>query len=308
LATQHREISEDSSGGRVTREEIGRAWAARDKTLDPRADKALMWLAGCHGLVHSVNEELDLTDDERKTGEVLASGKPGAVVEFADGEVLVLSWVIGSHYDYPEPEEDLGLIAMGLAAAKGRPFRVGQVWVLDDAPAAACRRSPLYAPESHPALWHRVRSAVSRPKIACPGQWCISCKQRIYCEAWLTRAAAALVILGLEVKAAKEGQIPKLDITSATASDLAERIKTVESLVDFAKPQLQAAVKSGVRCVVNGKEYYSRLADGRETADVKALKAAGLTEYIKVGDPYETFGWRKVPGFAVATSKARSKS
>ena len=38
----------------------------------------------------------------------------------------------------------------------------------------------------------RIKAAVSRPRIACPGDWCGACKQAPYCEAWLARARRAV--------------------------------------------------------------------------------------------------------------------
>jgi hypothetical protein len=46
--------------------------------------------------------------------------------------------------------------------------------------------------------------------------------------------------------------------------------------------------------VKNGKEMVLGMCDGKETANVKELKAAGLDKYIKKGEPYETPRWRKV--------------
>lgn len=283
LAEDHREVGDDSKGARITRQEIGRAWAAKDQAQTEEAHAALRWLSSLQARnVYGVGEELDLVD--AVTGEVLVSGRPGAIIELPDGEMLVVSWVIGDHFDYHEPEDDLGLLAMGLAADIGVGFRVGHVYLKGGE--AILRRSPVIPVEAHPALWDRIRQANSRPRVACPGDWCGGCRQNVYCEAWLARAKTALSVL-------LPGEIPTLEITNENAGQLAAQIKMVEAAAELAKDQLKAAVRKGVRCIVDGKEYYARSCDGRETADVKALKADGLTKYIKVGNPYETFGWRK---------------
>lgn len=281
LAEDHREVGDDSSGARVTRQEIGRAWATKDQARDPVAHTALQWLMATAAIarnVYGVGEDLDLVDAD---GVVLVSGRPGAIIEQMDGEMLVVFWSIGDRFDAPEPEDDLGHLAMGLAVDVGKGFRVADVYLRDGE--AICRRSNLFAPEGHAALLDRIRQAVNRPRVACPGDWCGGCRQAPYCEAWTARAKVGLsVVMG-----------DQLDITNENAGELAARIKMVETAVELAKDQLKAAVRKGIRCVVDGKEYYSRSCDGRETADVKALKADGLTKYIKVGNPYETFGWRK---------------
>jgi len=290
LAEDHREVGDDSKGARITRQEIGRAWAARDQAQTEEAHAALCWLSSLQARnVYGVEEELDLVDGS--TGEVLVSGRPGAIIEQMDGEILVVSWVIGDHFDYPEPEDDLGLLAMGLAADIGVGFRVGHVYLKGGE--AVCRRSPMIPVEAQPALWDRILQATSRPKVACPGDWCGACRQAPYCEAWLARARTAMALLLPPADVIDGVAMPQLEITSENAGELAARIKMVEAAAEMAKDQLKAAVRKGVRCVVDGKEYYARSCDSRETADVKALKADGLTKYIKTGHPFETFGWRK---------------
>jgi hypothetical protein len=286
LAEQHAEVSEDARDSRLTRIEIARAYAAKDEAQVLNAHAALGWLTAQPGEVVSVGTPLDLIDEE--TGEVLVSGRPGAVLATPD-LILVVSWLVEVCYqpDPIEPDDDLGLLAMGLAACGGRPFQVAHVALKNGD--VFPRRSRVFDPAEHPSLLARIKSAASRPRIACPGSWCGSCRQRVYCGAWIARAQAALTVF------VDGGEPTSLEITNENSGALATRIKDVEKASELAKEQLKAFVRHGGRCVVDGKEYYLGQREGRKTVDVKALEADGIAEkYVKQGEPFEMPGWRKV--------------
>ena len=279
LAADHDETSESAERSRLIRTEVTRAFHVQDQASLPEAEAALAWLRGEPGQVVKVGEPVDLVDLE--TGEVLVSGRPGAVL---DDPNTVVAWKCGDPRGIGEPEDDLGLVAMGLACFGGQPFQT--CYVAFDGLRAFPRRSPVFEPDSHAGLFARIKAASERPPVACPGDWCTACRQRVYCPAWKARTELALTVLPVEAKA--------LEITNENAPALWTRIKAVEEACDLAKEQLKSFVRAGGRLEVDGKEYYLGQSDGRETADVKALKAAGLVEYIKKGDPFERAGWRKI--------------
>ena len=277
LSADHDETSESAERARLIRTEVTRAWEVQDPGAIPEAEAALAWLRGQS--CDRVGEPIDLVDME--TGEVLVSGRPGAVL---DEPNTVVAWKCGDPRGIGEPEDDLGLIAMGLACFDGQPFQTA--YVAFQGPEAFPRRSPVFEPASHAGLMARIKAAAWRPPVACPGDWCGACRQRLYCPAWKARTELALTVLPVEAKS--------LDITNENAPALWMRIKAVEEACDLAKDQLKSFVRAGGRLEVDGKEYYLGQSDGRESADVKALKAAGLVEYIKKGDPFERAGWRKI--------------
>jgi hypothetical protein len=291
LAQDHAEASDDSSGFRLAKIEISRAFHANDQPIIQEADAALHWLMGEPGKIVSVGESLDLVD--QTTGEVLVSGRPGAVLI---DPCMVVSWRNADAFDESEPEDDLGLVAMGLAAsmaAGGQPFRVATL-------AIRCRetfprRSPEFTSDKHPALLARIKAAVGRPRVACTGDWCGACKQSVYCPAWLARAKTALQVFDQETTTAvvDADGVPQLDITNENSGALSVRLKMLEKAIDLAKDQLKSHVRRGGRVVVEGKEYVPGIRDGRTTADVEALKADGLTKYLKTGQPFEAFAWKK---------------
>jgi hypothetical protein len=282
LSTEHDETSESAERSRLIRTEVTRAFHVQDQDTIPEAEAALAWLRSqlelCQA-VAKVGEPIDLVDPE--TGEVLVSGRPGAVLILPN---LVVAWKTGDPRGIGEPEDDLGLIAMGLACFGGEPFQTA--YVAFQGLEAFPRRSPVFEPAGHAGLMARIKAAAGRPPVACPGDWCGACRQRLYCQAWKARTELALTVLPVEAKS--------LDITNENAPALWMRIKAVEEACELAKDQLKGFVRAGGRLEVDGKEYYLGQSEGRETADVKALKAAGLMDYIKKGDPFERAGWRKI--------------
>lgn len=308
IAGEHAEISDGDF--RETRLEITRAFHANDSAQIPEADAALRWLVTEPGEIVSVGEPLDLVDEA--TGEVIVTGKPGAVVASPEG-VLVLVWTSAEWHVESEPEDDLGLLAMGLAAAKGRPFRVATV-ALGESEVFPRRSATFVTPDQHPALLARIKEAKSRPRIACPGDWCGACKQAVHCHAWTGRAQTALTVFSAEAQVVgtekpTEMEIPRLDLSNDTAGPLMMRIRAIEKACELAKEQVKSFVRNGGRCIVDGKEYVPGERDGRDSVSVAQLKVLvelheedteeerflklEVAKLIKTGEPYEQFSWRK---------------
>lgn len=323
IAEEHAEISD--SEFRETRIEIARAFHANDQAQLPEAAAALRWLATEPGTFESVGEPLDLID--ATTGEVIVTGKPDVVLSSPEG-VLVVSWADADWHVENEPEDDLGLLAMGLAAAKGRPFRVATVALRDDE--AFPQRSPVIEPDKHAGLLARIKAAKSRPRVACPGEWCGACKQAPYCEAWLARAKTSLAAISnvkIETVTGPDGkvvEVPQLDITNENAGEFAVQFQMAKKVLELLNDQLKAHVRRGGRCVVNGKMMTLGECKGRETVSASDLRqlvamrtlpvgaladvAASLKDQdgyvvclkselealVKVGDPYETPRWKNV--------------
>jgi hypothetical protein len=293
LADDHAEASDDASGFRLAKIEIARAFAANDQPTIPEADAALHWLAAQPGRIVAVGEPLDLIDQD--TGEVLVSGRPGAVLV---DPVTVVFWKNADAFDDSEPENDLGQVAMGLAVASdnptttnGQPFRVATLAIRGMEVFA--RRSSEFATDKHPALLARIKAVVGRPRIACPGDWCGACRQAVYCPAWLARAKTALAVMGEQIPSVEADAVPQVDLTNDTAGAFAERIEYAKKAAKLAEDLLKRFVRNGGKCIKNGKEYYLGPRDGMKTAKVADLEAAGLTQYIKKGQPFEMPGWRK---------------
>jgi hypothetical protein len=324
LAEQHAEASADASGFRLAKIEIARSFHANDQPTITEADAALHWLVGEPGKIVSVGESLDLVD--QATGEVLVSGRPGAVLV---DPCMVVSWRNADAFDDSEPEDDLGLVAMGLAAsmaAGGQPFRVATLAIRgrETFPRRSPEGKPEFMPAGHPALLARIKAAVGRPRVACPGEWCGGCRQAVYCPAWLARAKTALAVMGEQIPSVEADATPQVDLTNENAGAFSERIEYAEKAAKLAKDILKRFVRNGGRCVKNGKQLHLGSCDGRKTVSaddllsfsamrtipadaladvVSSLKGqdghvvclkSELEALVKVGNPYETSSWKKV--------------
>ena len=297
LAATHDETSASAERSRLIRTEVARAWAVQDRGSLPEAEAALAWLRGEQQTEVHVGEPLDLVDLE--TGEVLVSGRPGAVLAPSN---TVAAWKCGDPMGFGEPEDDLGLVAMGLAAFGGRPFHT--CYVSFDGLQAFPRRSPVFESSTHAGLFARIKAAVGRPPVACPGDWCGACRQKWYCDAWKARAQVALMVLPKEVTTVEGGEI-HLDLTNENAGEFAVRLDMLKDVRECGYELLKAFVRAGGRAVKDGKVMTLGQCEGRETADVKAIKAAGLTQYIKTGEPFEVPRWKSIEG-AAAPRKAKA--
>ena len=284
LAAEHDETSDSAERSRLIRTEVTRAFYVQDQGTIPEAEAALAWLRGQS--CDRVGEPIDLVDPD--TGEVLVSGRPGAVL---DDPNTVVAWKTGDPRGIGEPEDDLGLIAMGLACFGGQPFQT--CYVAFDGLQSFPRRSPSFEPESHAGLFARIKAAAGRPPVACPGDWCGACRQRWYCPAWKARAAVALMVLPKEITTVEGGEI-HLDLTNDNAGDFAVRLDMVKDAHKCGYELLKSFVRAGGRCTKDGKEMVLNTTPGRETAKVDELKAAGLTQYIKKGEPFESTRWKNI--------------
>lgn len=75
-----------------------------------------------------------------------------------------------------------------------------------------------------------------------------------------------------------------------------QRLQTLEELVELAKKNIQEAIRRGALVVTDpetGKRYLPVMTSGRETVDVKKLKAecADADRYLKRGTSFEQFRW-----------------
>jgi hypothetical protein len=318
LAQEHRERREDKNGTREVRTEIVRSWAVHDQAQLPGAHAAQLWLMGIEGsnvgIVRSVGEFLGLVDAE--TGEELAGGRTDAIIDTADGKVLVVSWVVGERYDMPEPEEDLGLVALGLAACNGKPFEVAHVYLQDGE--AFPRRSPVFPVDDHPALLVRIRKAANTPRdIKCPGSWCGHCRQAPHCEAWLARARTALTTMRKALVANGEGKIekaPGFELTDDNAGAFYECLEYAKRAREFGYELVKSHARRGGKVIRgDGKALVLSGRDGRVTVTTSEFKdilkrlrqaaqagesvelaalADALEATIKTGDPYEYPLWQ----------------
>jgi hypothetical protein len=284
LAVAHPECGPAADRGTAIHADIAKCGAAGeyDGGITPEAKAALNWIRS--RLVGELVYERCVSLVDTDTMDTVTDGTPDLIAgPDSDGAITVIDWKTGQPDNVPEADDNLQLLAYGLAACEGRPFRVCLAFL--DGDAVDARWSRTFGPSEHPALFARVKAAATREPVASPGDHCVSCYQRHYCDAWRARTRTALAMLP---------ESTAITVTDETAAALVQRVKTVREAADMAEALVRAHVKAGGRCVVDGKEYAPTMTKGRESVDAKAVKEAGLVQFIKAGAPYETWRWRKV--------------
>lgn len=257
---------------------------------------------------------MGLVDSE--TGEELAGGRTDAIIDTTDGEVLVAEWVVGENYNMLEPDEDSGLVAMGLAACNGKPFKVAHVYLEDGV--AVCRRSRLFPVEEHGEVLASVRKAASTPRDKkCPGKWCTHCRMAHHCTTWLAKAKAALVAMTNDLVLNDEGKIeaaPGFELTDENAEAFAEKLELVGKIYDFGKDMRDGHVRRGGTVMLDGKVLVMSPRSGRVTVTASEFKGVlsdlqdainkgepvdldllidALKRTVKTGNPYDVPMWQK---------------
>lgn len=247
----------------------------------PEAKAALEWLGANAVGELRFEEKVELIDTDSM--ETITEGTPDVVAgPDTDGTTLVIDWKTGRPENVPDGNDNLQLIAYGLATCNGGAFRC--VLVFLDGDKADARWSRIFEPADHAALLARVKAAASREPSAHPGEHCGSCWQRRYCHAWQAREGQALALID---------QDRALAVTDENAGQIMARAKAVKEAAETAEAIVKAHVRNGGRCVVDGKSLTLSMCKGRETADAKALREAGLTQYLKTGSDYERATWKK---------------
>lgn len=148
-----------------------------------------------------------------------------------------------------------------------------------------------YQPGEVERLWQRFLKAEAKtratPVLAEPGGHCSECYQRDQCDVRM-------------LPAIREGAMQALEpfiiggplLTPETAAIGLRTIQAMQTAVDRADEALRSWVLENGPIVDGTKEWCPGESQGRESADLKLLKADGLTKYIKRGKPYLTFRWR----------------
>ena len=136
-------------------------------------------------------------------------------------------------------------------------------------------------------LWRRVLYAASQPPIASPGVACETCYQRGRCPERLLPA----------IQGADVALVPFMaggpELTAARAAAGLQLISAMRDVCDRAEEHVRAAVRNGMRLEIAGKVYEPTECQGRETADLAALRRDGLTQYVRRGGSYLRWTWRK---------------
>jgi hypothetical protein len=137
-------------------------------------------------------------------------------------------------------------------------------------------------------IWERLRAAATnRGDEYSTGQHCRDCWVWNRCPAYTMSTVLAKTELAALVD---DGEITVDGLTRAVL--LAEGMKRLaDKALEVAKEHIRRGYE--VRDPKTGKVWRATKCRGRETANVAALREAGLTEYIKQGADYDRMGWVK---------------
>jgi hypothetical protein len=287
LSEQHPEEVPAGWHGQDVHTEIARCLHTDDEPILPQAKAAIDWLHDTYDTrlaVMRIEKQCLLADPV--TMDVITEGTPDLVLQFGDGTTVVIDWKTGNPDNVREVDDNLQLIAYGLAVSQGGPFQC--VLVFLDGLKATAMHGTTWQPHQHAGLLERIKAAAKRDPVPSVGDWCPDCYVRHYCPAYQARISTALAPVS-------QGGAPVAldDGSAATLAGMVAMVDGEHGWLKAAKTALKEHVKRGGSVVRNGKKMTLVMANGKTTGDVEALRAAGLDKYIKTGSPYETTKWVK---------------
>jgi hypothetical protein len=259
--------------------------------------KALQAL-NLEGEIHA-QEKVSLVDPD--SGSVLTEGTPDVQV-VGPQLVTTVDWKKREQQFagyLADPDENLQLHAYSLATALARGVGSYQnVLILFGGGRAEAVHSQVYPIPRWLPFLERIRAVQWKPRTPTPGAHCANCWQRWVCSSYRERAKLALTLLPA---GEMEGLGPLTDEQAALLVERAEQVKAAVNLaLDLAKAHHRAG---GVIRAANGKAYLPTVCSGRKTADLEALEADGLTKYIREGESYERWTWKKDPAASRLTAR-----
>jgi hypothetical protein len=247
------------------------------------------------GEIHA-QEKVSLVDPD--TGTILTEGTPDVQV-VSPSLVATVDWKKREQQFagyLADPDDNLQLHAYSLATALARGVGSYQnILILFGGGKAEAKLSRVYPiPEWIPFL-DRIRAVQWKERTPSPGAHCANCWQRWVCSSYRERAKLALTLL------------PSTELgplTDEQAALLVERAEQVKAAVNLALDMAKAHQRQGgaIRSA-SGKVYLPTVCSGRKSADIEALEEAGLTQYIREGESYERWTWKKDPAAPRLTAR-----
>jgi hypothetical protein len=148
---------------------------------------------------------------------------------------------------------------------------------------------PLLGPADLDAVWVRVLRTAKAEPVAAPGAHCDRCWSRKHCPQYMLPAYdGGPKELAPFMASGNAALTPELAVQ---ALNLLGALKNIQEMVSV---RLEAyADEIGGIPDGKGRRWVGSEVSGRRSADVASLEAAGLTQYVKQGQPYRRYGWRK---------------
>lgn len=287
LAEEYPEASAYTKRGNEVDEQVTIEARGGKPAHDADAQACIRWLTDkCAGRVAIIQEKVRLTDP--RTGVLISEGTPD--IQIPDPALVVtIDWKKREQYAaglLAHPDDSLQLHTYSLA----RALLVGaeayqNVAVLFGGGEVEALESRVYPAAEWWPIIDRIKAVQGKEAIASPGAHCHGCYQRWVCPSYRERAKLATSLLEQDPRA--------LQLTDETAAELLMRAELVEDAADLAKKMVQEHVRKGGRVQRDGKRYLPVIQKGRRSANVEALEAAGLHEYVRQGAPFDRWIWKR---------------
>lgn len=222
------------------------------------------------------------------TGGLLTEGTADILAVKGD-EVIVVDLKKREQYwagrlDDIDPDLQTHAYALAKAIAVGAK-RYQKVFLLfGDGRAEAMWSRPYEEPEWG-SIMEEIRQIELRDVKATRGDHCMSCYPRQHCPSWLLPAEG--------VEGALEPLSKPGGLTAENAGQALELYKRAEDLMQLVGEQLKDFARKNGGIVIGERKWAPVLMPGRKSANVAALEAAGLSEYVREGGRFEQFRWMR---------------
>lgn len=221
------------------------------------------------------------------SGEVLTGGTLDMAWSF--GDIAYIGDIKKRTASVIEGADSLQLMAYGLAFADMVGATALRCGLWDATEAFWIWSEPIDLFWDGPAILEKIRTAALNPPTQfTTGAHCRSCYRRMRCEAHL---------LPVTLKGTELGALTEEGITSPEkATELALLAFTMRDISDKAIDTLKAYVLQGGEIRDGNRIYSPSERQGRESVSVKDLRAGlgqDAEQFIKKGQPYTQFDWRK---------------
>lgn len=229
-----------------------------------------------------VSHETKVSIADPDTDETIIEGTADCVAE-KGGIVTIYDYKFGRLANVPHPDDNWQMKAYGAAVAIARGMQGFIPVIVGEEDGVAVFIQGKFVSNVSEII-DEIRTVNARQSSPILGQHCSRCYRTKYCHAYQAQTKAALVIVDNASEVALDDE---------TVALLSQRIDQVEDALKAAKAIRRDYIARGGRVVVDGKVAKLTTQQGRESANVAALKADGLEIYVKRGEPFEKITWVK---------------
>jgi hypothetical protein len=231
-----------------------------------------------------VQEKVRLRDLD--TGGLLTEGTPD-IVALKDDEVVIVDLKKREQYwagRLDDIDIDLQTHAYAIASVmSSEAKRYRKAYLLFGDGEVQAMWSQDYEEKDWQPILDEIRQLEMREIKATRGTHCLSCYPRQHCPAWLLPEG------GVETALAPLSRPGGLSLENA--GQALELYKRAEDLMEKVGEQLKDFARKNGGITVGDRKWAPVLMAGRKSANVAALEAAGLKQYVREGGRFEQFRW-----------------